>query len=36
VYQFAGDDVGDPNEVANPLFGCSFTQGAHLLATPCP
>jgi pimeloyl-ACP methyl ester carboxylesterase len=32
----AGDDVLDPAEVANPLFGCTFTQGAHLLATPCP
>jgi hypothetical protein len=32
----AGDDVLDPTEVANPLFGCNFTQGAHLLGTPCP
>jgi hypothetical protein len=32
----AGDDVLDPTEVANPLFGCNFTQGAHLLGVPCP
>ena len=32
----AGDDVLDPAEVANPLFGCNFTQGSHLLGTPCP
>jgi hypothetical protein len=32
----AGDDVLDPAEVANPLFGCNFTQGAHPLGTPCP
>jgi hypothetical protein len=32
----AGDDVLDPAEVANPLFGCKFTQGAHLLGVPCP
>jgi hypothetical protein len=32
----AGDDVLDPAEVANPLFGCNFTQGEHLLGAPCP
>jgi len=32
----AGDDFLDPAEVANPLFGCSFTDGAHPLGTPCP
>lgn len=32
----AGDDFLDPAAVANPLFGCAFTNGAHLLATPCP
>ncbi len=32
----AGDDVLDPAEVANPLFGCSFTNGSHLFGTPCP
>lgn len=32
----AGDNFLDPNEVANPLFGCNFTNGAHTLATPCP
>ena len=32
----AGDVVIDPAVVANPLYGCNFTQGAHLLATPCP
>ena len=32
----AGDDFLDPAEVANPFFGCTFTNGAHLLATPCP
>jgi hypothetical protein len=32
----AGDDVTDPAEVANPLFGCNFTQGPHLLGVPCP
>jgi hypothetical protein len=32
----AGDDVIDPNEVANPLFGCNFTNGAHAFGTPCP
>ena len=32
----AGDDFLDPAEVANPLFGCTFTNGSHLLGTPCP
>jgi hypothetical protein len=32
----AGDDFQDPAEVADPLFGCQFTDGDHLLATPCP
>jgi hypothetical protein len=32
----AGDDFLDPAEVANPLFGCNFTNGAHLFGTPCP
>ena len=34
----AGDDVSDPAAVADPDFGCQFTDqtpGAHLLATPC-
>jgi hypothetical protein len=32
----AGDDFQDPAEVADPLFGCQFTDGDHLLGTPCP
>ncbi len=36
----AGDDIGDPAAVANPLFGCAFTDfatpGGHLLPEPCP
>ena len=35
----AGDDVGDPAAVADPNFGCAFTDptaGGHLFATPCP
>lgn len=32
----AGDVVLDPAVVANPLYGCNFTNGAHLLGTPCP
>jgi hypothetical protein len=32
----AGDDVIDPAEVANPNFGCNFTNGAHPFGTPCP
>ena len=35
----AGDVVLDPAAVADPLYGCNFTDdpgGDHLLATPCP
>jgi hypothetical protein len=32
----AGDDFLDPAAVADPLFGCQFTDGAHLFGTPCP
>jgi len=32
----AGDDFLDPAAVADPLFGCAFTDGAHFLGTPCP
>lgn len=32
----AGDDWLDPNEVADPNFGCAFTDGDHLFGTPCP
>ena len=32
----AGDDFLDPAAVADPLFGCQFTDGPHLLGTPCP
>jgi dienelactone hydrolase len=32
----AGDDFLDPNAVANPSFGCTFTNGAHTLGAPCP
>ena len=35
-----GDDVGNPASVADPEFGCKFTDfdtpGGHILATPCP
>lgn len=31
-----GDDFLDPAAVAAPDFGCTFTNGAHLLGTPCP
>ncbi|TMA32104.1 MAG: phthalyl amidase [Deltaproteobacteria bacterium] len=31
-----GDDVIDPAAVAQPNFGCTFTQGSHLLGVPCP
>ena len=31
-----GDNFLDPVEVADPNFGCTFTQGTHLLAAPCP
>ena len=32
----AGDDFLDPDAVADPEFGCAFTDGPHLLGTPCP
>jgi len=32
----AGDVVLDPAAVADPLYGCNFTDGTHLLGTPCP
>lgn len=32
----AGDDFLDPDAVADPNFGCTFTNGPHLLGTPCP
>jgi hypothetical protein len=32
----AGDDFANPAAVADPNFGCAFSDGAHLLATPCP
>ena len=32
----AGDDFLDPANVAAPTFGCEFTDGDHLLGTPCP
>lgn len=32
----AGDDWLTPSTVADPDFGCAFTDGAHLLGTPCP
>ena len=32
----AGDNFLDPAAVAAPDFGCTFTDGPHLLATPCP
>jgi hypothetical protein len=32
----AGDDWRDPSAVAAPDFGCTFTDGSHLLGTPCP
>ena len=31
----AGDDFADPAEVADPDFGCTFTDGPHVLGTPC-
>jgi hypothetical protein len=31
-----GDDFLTPATVADPLFGCTYTDGAHLLGTPCP
>ena len=32
----AGDNFSDPAAVADPTFGCQFTDGDHTLATPCP
>jgi hypothetical protein len=32
----AGDVVLDPSAVADPLYGCTFTNGSHLFGTPCP
>jgi pimeloyl-ACP methyl ester carboxylesterase len=32
----AGDVVLDPAAVADPLYGCNFTDGPHVLGTPCP
>jgi hypothetical protein len=32
----AGDDFLDPSAVADPEFGCTFTDGDHLLGAPCP
>jgi len=32
----AGDVVLDPAAVADPLYGCNFTNGAHQLGTACP
>ena len=33
----AGDDILTPAVVANPNFGCAFTQGpAHAFAPACP
>lgn len=31
----AGDDILTPATVADPNFGCQFTQGGHLLAPAC-
>ena len=31
----AGDDFADPAAVADPNFGCAFTDGFHLFATLC-
>jgi pimeloyl-ACP methyl ester carboxylesterase len=32
----AGDDWLNPDAVADPSFGCAFTDGDHLFGTPCP
>lgn len=32
----AGDDILTPAVVADPNFGCAFTQGTHALAPACP
>lgn len=31
-----GDDFLDPSAMADPEFGCAFTDGPHALGTPCP
>jgi hypothetical protein len=31
-----GDEWLDPASVADPLFGCAYTNGDHFLGTPCP
>jgi pimeloyl-ACP methyl ester carboxylesterase len=31
-----GDDFLDPSAIADPEFGCAFTDGPHALGTPCP
>jgi hypothetical protein len=31
-----GDDTLDPAVVAGGLYGCDYTDGPHLLGTPCP
>jgi hypothetical protein len=31
----AGDDILNPTAVANPNFGCQFTNGAHALNPVC-
>lgn len=32
----AGDNWLDPATVADPTFGCTFTDGFHFFAAPCP
>jgi hypothetical protein len=32
----AGDDILDPQVVAQPDFGCQFTPVDHPLVPPCP
>ena len=31
-----GDNVLDPAAIADPNYGCKFTEGEHVLAEPCP
>ena len=31
-----GDDFADPAAVADPGFGCAYTDGPHPFGTPCP
>ncbi len=31
-----GDNVLDPAAIADPNYGCKFTDGIHVLAEPCP